>query len=810
MTLTTRSYLSIVLLLGLLAFVLPVLGLNPPDGLRFAACLTGAALASILKVHLPGITGTMSVNFLFVLLALSSLSPGETVLIATAGVLVQYVWYSTQKLRAIQIGFNLSSISIAAFCAWELHHWSLLQSLEALPLLCLSASTYFVLNTLPIAIVVALTEHKPVMSTWKECYLWSFPYYVAGAVLAGAIAYLEHWFGWQTAMLTLPFIYLIYRSYRFYLGRLEAEKQHAEEMAALHLRTIEALALAIEAKDDTTNEHLQRVQVYAQELGKELGLSKTELEALQAASLLHDIGKLAVPEHIISKPGRLTPEEFEKMKIHPVVGAQILERVQFPYPVVPIVAAHHEKWDGSGYPNGLSGEQIPIGARILSAVDCLDALASDRQYRRALPLDEAMNMVRELAGKSFDPRVVEVLGQRYRELESLARSTYIDRAKLSKDIKIEAGAAPDAGFEETAPVAAPDSESVMRSPDFLASIAAARMEVQSLFELSQALGSSLTLSDTLSVLAQRLQSIVPHSCLGVWLIQNTQLRAEYIAGQDSDLFRSLSIPIGQGLSGWVAETGKNIINGNPSVEPGYTNDSRRFSTLRSAISVPLEGVGGRIGVLSVYHREAHAFSKDHLRVLLAVSSKLGMAIENRLRTRHVESCANADPLTGLPNARALFVQLEQEIEKRESDLSAMTVLVCDLDEFNAVNDSFGHQAGNRLLTRVASSIRAHCRETDYVARMGSDEFVIILHGMDGRNAEGAVERLKNALAASIAGEYGQGCSLSVGAAEWHFGMRAEDLLAEADRKMHRAKRERKRGREGSVITLPGKPRAIPA
>ena len=120
--------------------------------------------------------------------------------------------------------------------------------------------------------------------------------------------------------------------------------------------------------------------------------------------MLHDIGKLAVPEHIISKPGKLTPEEFEKMKIHPIVGAEILEQVDFPYPVVPIVRAHHEKWDGSGYPDGLAGEDIPIGARILAAVDCLDALASDRQYRKALPLDEAMAKVVAEAGKSFDPR----------------------------------------------------------------------------------------------------------------------------------------------------------------------------------------------------------------------------------------------------------------------------------------------------------------------------------------------------------------------------------------------------------------------
>ncbi len=213
-------------------------------------------------------------------------------------------------------------------------------------------------------------------------------------------------------------------------------------MATLHLRTIEALALAIEAKDHTTHDHLQRVRVYAIEVAKELGVTPGEMEALHAAALLHDIGKLAVPEHIISKPGRLTPEEFEKMKIHPVVGAEILERVRFPYPVVPIVRAHHEKWDGSGYPFGLKGEEIPIGARILSSVDFLDAMASDRQYRRALPLEEVMKRLSAESGKSFDPKVVNVLEKRYRQLEKLVESTFQTRSwrrSFPPNVKVEAG-----------------------------------------------------------------------------------------------------------------------------------------------------------------------------------------------------------------------------------------------------------------------------------------------------------------------------------------------------------------------------------
>ncbi|MGH9664153.1 MAG: HD domain-containing phosphohydrolase, partial [Bryobacteraceae bacterium] len=373
---------------------------------------------------------------------------------------------------------------------------------------------------------------------------------------------------------------------------------------------------AIEAKDVTTHDHLQRVQVYAMEIGKELGLKNRDLEALRAAALLHDIGKLAVPEHIISKPGRLTPEEFEKMKIHPVVGAEILDRVQFPYPVAPIVSAHHEKWDGSGYPKGLAGEQIPLGARILSVVDCLDALASDRQYRRALPLNEALAKIEEEAGKSFDPAVVEVLKRRQVELEKAVRALDRPHGLLSTRMRIGKGHAPATGFESA-------GETAHAAPaGFLQSIGAARQEVQELFELAQTLGTSLSLDETLSVLALRLRRMVPYDSMAIYVKHEGTLRAEYVSGEEFRLFSSLEIPVGQGLSGWVVENGRPILNGNPSVEPGYLNDPGKFSTQRSALSAPLEGTGGVIGALTLYHGGRDAFSKDHLRILLAISAKV--------------------------------------------------------------------------------------------------------------------------------------------------------------------------------------------
>src|SRR5579871_814340 len=417
---------------------------------RFTFYVGIAVVASVLKVSLPGITGTMSVNSLFILIGIAELSLPETLVLGVSAALMQYFWNARGKAQWIQILFNVCNMAVAIGAAHRTYYAarSYFWTSDLLLALTIAAIVYFLANTVPIATIISFTEGKSLRKVWSECYFWSFPYYMVGATIAALVTWMNTRTGWQTSLLVLPPVYLIYRSYHLYLERLESQKHHVEQIAGLHLRTIEALALAIEAKDHTTHDHLQRVRVYATELAKKLDLPEDSLQAVHAAALLHDIGKLAVPEHIISKPGRLTPEEFEKMKIHPLVGAEILERVQFPYPVVPIVRSHHEKWDGSGYPDGLKGDEIPIGARILSVVDCLDALASNRQYRRALPLDQAMEKVEEQAGKSFDPRIVEVLKQHYVELEKMAaeQMNTANRAKLSTDVKVERGGAPAAGF----------------------------------------------------------------------------------------------------------------------------------------------------------------------------------------------------------------------------------------------------------------------------------------------------------------------------------------------------------------------------
>src|SRR5579862_1108228 len=395
MPLKARIYLIVWIALGAALIGAAVYPWQPGNLARFCFYLVLSLLASGMQANLPGVEGTLSVSFFFILIGIAEMSCGETMVISCVGALVHNLWRSRLPSRPIQIVFAAANAGVATAIAYRFYHVPAVFAVGATGpfLLVVAALLYFFVNTASLAAAAALTEGKPLAGTWRTTYFWSFPFYILGASVAWMINLFSRQVHWQGSVLLLPIVYFIHRSYRTYLGRLSDEKRHVEEMAGLHLRTIEALALAIEAKDHTSHAHLRRVRTYAVEIGKEMGLSGPDLEALRAAALLHDIGKLAIPEHIISKPGRLTPEEFEKMKIHPIVGAEILERVSFPYDVVPLVRAHHERWDGSGYPCGLQGEEIPIGARILAAVDCLDALASDRQYRRALPLDEAIEQV---------------------------------------------------------------------------------------------------------------------------------------------------------------------------------------------------------------------------------------------------------------------------------------------------------------------------------------------------------------------------------------------------------------------------------
>ncbi len=352
----------------------------------------------------------MSVSYAVDFASLLLLGPHETMIVAAASAFSQCHLNSKERNAAYRTLFSMASLIVTvqgAGLAFTLlggrvgARWTPPQL--ARPLVG-AATAYFVLNTGFVATAIALSSRDRILAVWQANFLWSAPSYFVGAGAAAlAVAVIEHT-GYWLAPLTFAPLYLTYRTYKVYLGRIEDEQRHVEQTSELHLATIEALARAIDAKDQTAHMHIRRVQLYATALARSVDLGEAEIQGIKTAALLHDIGKLAVPEHILSKPGPLTQEEFQKIRIHPQVGAEIIAAVPFPYPVAPLILSHHERWDGKGYPQGLKGEDIPLGARILTIVDYFDAVTTERPYHKALTHEGAMGLLKHESGRALDPR----------------------------------------------------------------------------------------------------------------------------------------------------------------------------------------------------------------------------------------------------------------------------------------------------------------------------------------------------------------------------------------------------------------------
>lgn len=706
----------------------------------FAVYLLLGTLSSGMKVRLPGVTGTLSVGFLFILLGIADCSASEAVAIAWATTLTQLYWKPNRRPRLIQVIFNLGSTTIATTAAY-----GLLRFLEQLPgmiaplPLVLASSGYFVANTLSVAGVIALTEGQSIHATWRKHFLWAFPHYLVGASFAGLVSIANRTEGWHSSLLVLPVVYLIFRSLGVYVQRLETEKRHAEEIAALHMRTIEALAYAIDTKDDTTHDHLRRVQTYAVEIGKRLGLDAQQLEALRVASLLHDVGKLAVPDAILKKPSRLTPEEFDKIKTHTIVGAEIAERIEFPYPVAPIIRAHHEKWNGTGYPDGLKGEQIPLGARILAAVDCLDALTTHRHYRPAMSLEEAIAYLRSEAGKSFDPKVVEALERYCHEIESLLKELPPPTWQIHQSQLPPPRGAPAAGFETATaelhrPTDTPDS--------FFSSFSEAWQELDSLVQLSRDSG-GVEPRNVLALACQRISEWIPHELGVVFLNQARVLVPFHVHGKAKSSLSDLRIPVGQGLSGWVAENGQPIFNANPALDLGEADQLQ--PELQWALSVPLKISWQAVGVIALYRGQTHgAFRGSELKLLVGLAPKMAFLLARCAETNPtlpvLQDRVDSSPLD--PN---VFRQLSEQTRRTREQRGHLVMVLCETRtpvEPRACDSALRAEESMELL---AQALRTCCRSTDTIYRVGKRRFVILLHGAGEQAAVEFPHRVELAL-----------------------------------------------------------------
>jgi diguanylate cyclase (GGDEF)-like protein/putative nucleotidyltransferase with HDIG domain len=733
---------------------------------------------------------TIPVSVLVLMLAIEDLSLSEVVFIACVVSMLSRIRESgSGRLRAIPMFFSVASGGIGVAAAQVAYQTLIAFHYSVLFPAPLVACSLILLLNLALSRVIAeedsLSTRKVLLQECRPL----LPWFVGLAYLASLVRSSSTLSGMNAGLVALPTLFALDAAFRAWFDTKEKhreelatlQKRGLDNLAALHQRTLETLAVAINGRDRTTQMHLRRVQFYVRAVGAELKLSEEQLDHLNVAALLHDIGKLAIPDHILLKPGPLSPEEWEKMKTHPVSGADMLARMNFPEPVLEIVATHHEKWDGTGYPRGIKAEQIPIGSRILAAVDCLDALASDRPYRGALTIDMAMDRVSRDEGRSFDPQVVSVLRRRYIELERMAwgevnNQTGVDSldtpandlGKLSARLNAESKSTPNA---------------------ILDPIVSARQETQRLQTLAAALTHSLGASEVTAAIHEHVKHMIAHDTLAIYIVRENKLEPIEIVGENSHLFGREAFPIEKGLSGRVIQHKTSILNGDPCMEFGFNNDSVVVYKLQSALAVLMTGPKGMVGVITLYQKDRRSFDRDHLRLLEAVSHQVAPAIESALRYHDTEKMAATDHLTGVPNARSLELHLHRELSRAQREDTTVGVLVCDLNGFKAVNDRFGHLKGNEVLQTVAKGLQDICRKSDYVARMGGDEFVIVSPGLREDLSVSYVERLQTVARAAGWSVCNEQClSMAVGTAIFPFdGAHAEVLLAEADRRMYSAK-----------------------
>ena len=794
-----RVYVASVIIAGaiVMAVCLPLADFTHQPVL-FAALVVLASASAALKVTLPLTTSgsTMSVSYAVDFAALLLLGPHETVIVAAASAFCQCHLNNKEKNPIYRTLFSMAALVLTVEGAGLALHWlgnpeaATNVSEIARPLVG-AATTYFLLNTGLIATAIALSTGQSISTTWQKNFLWSAPSYFVGAGTAAIAATLITKTGYWFAPLGFAPIYLTYRTYKVYMGRIENEQRHVSQTSDLHLATIEALARAIDAKDQNTQMHIRRVQMYAAAMAKAVGLSPAAIQGVKTAALLHDIGKLAVPEHILSKPGPLTQEEFQKIRIHPEVGAEIIASVPFPYPVAPIILSHHERWDGKGYPQGLKGEEIPIGARILTIVDYFDAVTTERPYHKALSHESAIGLLKHEAGRALDTSLVDVFVKLLPNL--LAEADAEERALLATGVTplTEGPGSTSAGL---VPGAA--------APNAFENIAMAHREIYALYEIAQSMGTSLGVADTMALVSSKLTKIIPWSGCALFLVHGDgdQLKCRYAAGVDAPQMLNATLKVGEGLSGWVARNRRTLVNANPTVS--FEALGLKAPRLQSAIVCPLYFNDTFIGCLGLYHTEPNRYTEDHRRLIERVGEQAGAVLHNAIVFEQTQEDSLTDPLTGLPNRRSMFVHLSRELARAERLKSQVALIVMDIDGFKTINDSYGHHVGDHALREVSFALQGALRPYDLCVRYAGDEFIVVLTDCSREAAEAKRAELQHRVS-QINVEVRAGkqvhLAVSAGASVFpHDGMTYEALLADADHRMYRDKAARR----GELVPTP--------
>lgn len=568
----------------------------PPKQWFVLAILTLFTGSASIKV--PSLSARISVSEAFVIAAVLAFGPSVATIIVALDALIVTLWLRRDSRSPLRALFNISAGASAIWIGGHLFELLLARisgptRLEAylLPTAILALS-YFAINSWLIAIALSLERRTPVIALWRGNFLWLALNYFGGASVALLVVTNSREVDTVALSVIVPLLIITYLTLRTSLGRLEDANHHVDQLNELYLSTIEALAMAVDAKDQITHGHIRRVQVYAVELAKKLGVrDHSQVRAIEAAALLHDMGKLAIPEHILNKPGKLTPAEFDKMKRHADIGADLLSSIKFPYPVVPIVRHHHENWNGRGYPAGISGTDIPLGARILAVVDCFDALTSDRPYRPRLTTDEAFDIIRQRSGTVYDPLVVDSFIASYGEIAPRA----IRAGKEARSILVSTDSG-DATGDELA----------------LHQIRANASETVVLKECAQRIARSSSASEAIDIAAQAIRQLTPATTCAVYRYDASSdvLVCDAATGDPQKLLLGLTLRLGERVTGWSGANYRTSMNSDATLDLSHI--AGLFTPpLKSTIALPLMQSNRLVGVLTGYSSRQDAFDEMH-------------------------------------------------------------------------------------------------------------------------------------------------------------------------------------------------------
>jgi diguanylate cyclase (GGDEF)-like protein/putative nucleotidyltransferase with HDIG domain len=718
-------------------------------------------------------------------LAVVTLGPYHAALL---GVVDMFLSCWRLRLKPTNYLINISNISMSVYASGEVYYavTSRMPSSEivsasgkrvlivAVPIISM-ALAYYVVQFALLTIESLVTSLFSIKERIRDTFPWEPVSLLACAIVAGLTNYSFVHFGLVTtgmillALMPLPVV--IYYTFKTYHDKLDEQGKHYEKLTSVYDSILEMLAMAIDAKDDVTHDHIQRVKLFARRMGEAVGLSELEIEALKAGALLHDIGKIGVPAYILNKPGKLTEHEFEQMKMHTIIGADMLSNVDFRYPVVPIVRHHHERWDGRGYPDGLKGDGIPVTARILTLVDNYDALRSDRPYKTGMTREQALEYINQNAGTFFDPALVEIFLAMADQLEVEAVNF---KPPANKRVKVESSvamtnAAPAAGFD-TAP-------KVDRAAAALNSIAETNQRVTALYEMSRTLSSMLSLEDTVAILSNRLSKLVPFTTCAITLFDASRSEFEVVhaTGLHAEKFIKRRMPAEAGITGWVITNKRPMYNTNPVLDLGFLG-AETASAYKGVVVYPLVKNEEPIGAIALYSTELAAYGSEHIQLMESISQPASDAVHNALAFEQAQRNAFTDSATGLANERALINHFEREQARSHRLGTPLSMIVVNLNHF-AFGTAGGEHGREQNLAQVCRLVKTQLREADLVARYETESLVALLPDI-GRSA---VDEVCSRIGREIAmGGFPSEISVSVGAATTpDDGDSFDDLLAVA-------------------------------